>query len=495
MDIGQLFQALSQGAQRQDQYQNTGFGLNPLQNFNPFQPGTLPYNQNSAMGMDPTFQRPQNMGKTPSVVPVVDPVQDSLAKSRDAQKNAVTDKGKAKKQSPLPRPGNMLLALLADFALNKGRGDIFKGFMGGFGQGADYQNQQSQGEADQQSQLDQIDAGYYGDLAKIQQTNAQREDTQAARADLAKQSQDFKDAQSQDKNYEAVYGRYTGAKTGANARQIAARLQKMNPAAAPSPEEVDAFANQLDAANTMGGLKAWSEAQSGLKPNTFGEITSEDAARLEPARNAIAKAYGLDPATLPGVKTGKSEQARYHAERKAEWTQARKDNWQKFKIIQTGRDKDRAVRQGNLDLAKQRYTTALQNGDADRALAQKRLILAASKAYNGDLQQEINTLKSKQKDLVNLFRNTNTTEGTTEAQKKQMQDEYTAISDRIAFLNKQKRGVDFQDVPVGPPAPFNPMANPLRGQIVPIPGANKPKPHRSGSVAVPGVGNVSYTLK
>jgi hypothetical protein len=107
---------------------------------------------------------PPNSAPPPPVGPDPNSLEEFLKKlealyAEQDRLNAQKAGLKAKRQGPLPRPGAMGLALLADILFGKGKGNVFGSFVNGFGQGAEVQNatnleEMQQRQAEIQAEID-----------------------------------------------------------------------------------------------------------------------------------------------------------------------------------------------------------------------------------------------------------------------------------------------------------------------------------------------------
>jgi hypothetical protein len=178
----------------------------------------------------------------------------------------------------------------------------------------------------------------------------------------------------------------------------AARLRKLDPEFAPTPEAVVQDMERKNRANVKSALQEWDDALS-THLDAYGNVDPKDEPRLESARQAIAKAFGVDPAALMPAKSGATLAREKHEQKKSEFAANLK--------FKEGAHRDNlAVKKANLEIAKERLKVSQRLAEAaisrgfgqlevSRYNSELSAYRASAKGFDTEIEKDISAIDQK----------------------------------------------------------------------------------------------------
>ena len=167
---------------------------------------------------------------------------------------------------------------------------------------------------------------------------------------------------------------YQNAKTPGELQLAATRLKTIDPNFAPNDQQVQNDSKQLAGKNTALAGREW-EASLGKELNEFGVVSPDRLDKLNTQREAIANAYGIDPATLRDVPTETTLKKQFQDQRLQQMQQVVNNavartgiaksqeglNEQKFNFAQEQGALNSAEKLANMDLAQRKFDEVMRH--------------------------------------------------------------------------------------------------------------------------------------
>lgn len=409
----------------------------------------------------------------------------ALDQAGELQKKALAQTGKSKDLGTAPRPGMAGLVLLADALFNHGRGTMANNFFQSFANTRTGLNQKSQQDANLQGQIQQVDAETAQKKAAYMQQQYNQDRTYNLQKATLNQKSDYQagleaDRQSREADkvsnqvstaFGKMQDRYNAANTPqekiamARAMRTFADKNKLPPEYAPTEDEANQDAAALDAKNKEGATEEWLKTKQGLKLNGFGEVNDQDAKDYNGAKAAIATRWGVDPASLPDVRTGKTAQKQYQDARIAQMkvNEADKVQFDKQRIANGG---------AAIDLTRQRFEYAKSQGDAKTQADIAKQGLAQSKAHNGYINDQIKSLSNQVKGLQTVYQASEREMTMTPAKGAAIDKNISNLQLQMKTLRDQlvdPKAFQSPTIVSGDNQPVNPLSGPIGASLRPIP--------------------------
>lgn len=299
-----------------------------------------------------------------------------------------------------PTDSEMFGAILADAIFNTG-GAATQGVLHGKKEKAAQETAYRQSERQRQLGVAQLQGEKERTRAAGLDKKAQRFEDQR-RFNLEQQE---KKRAALEKSIAQARLRYDLAKTP-SAKERAAKALNALEGQAITTEMLDADMRDLNRDNLSDAIKAWNDAQKGLRLDQFGFIDEQDAKSLEPTKKALASQYELPEDALPPVRTGKVWRKEQAEQSQRNWQAAfehRKDMDEVKKKTEAMRLANEGVRlkleQVRLVQSEQRLQQSYLNTDIRVYDAQMKAHQAQVKAYNTRVTTRNKALQESMKAL------------------------------------------------------------------------------------------------